>query len=301
MSTSSPAVVVWLLLLLHVLLCSQLPSPVSSQPSTTKGCYQYTPGPPYYGGAISDTNFGDPSLQRIVGVQAYFSPAYQALCNYSMIYDDHYGGYVLGPPHGYGSPACTQFKFYQNTGTYQRDWFSTGGSAQHSQRSAAQLGSASSLQPPSSQPSRSRPAACCRLSLLLRYFTRTNANGIIVFTGFYMRSRCGEQYCVGLGAGSLHRRWRRGRRRAADSTRSWPASLPAQASGYVYSESFNTTTMLHSPYWPDYNDLTMSAITQMAFCWNLTTNYNCNPAHAVAALRRTSSTSPAGRGRAAPV
>ena len=93
---------------------------------------------------------------------------------------------------------------------------------------------------------------------------------MVVYTGFYMKSRCGAEYCGGAGGcpGQL----------AADPNSTYTpfAAIPA-GSGYVYQQATNMTTQIRSAYYPQYSDRYMTCITSMSTCWNLTTVYDCSP------------------------
>ena len=150
----SPASVLWLLLLVHALLCSQLLPVVSGQ--TLYGCYPFTPANAQ-GQTISDGGVVGRN-PRIVGILSWFSPSMDVMCNVSMLYADG-AGYLTGPAHGYGDASCTSQQFAQGTQTYKMDWFYEGGSDQQRLSSAQHC--------PPCLDSRSCPAGCCSVSACL--------------------------------------------------------------------------------------------------------------------------------------
>jgi hypothetical protein len=124
--STSRAVILWLPLLIHALVCSQLLCPAAGQ--AAQGCYPFTPQPTGEKIADSNSSISFNGSARIVGVTSWYSSTMDVICNFTMLYSDGSTGYVDGPTHGYGDSSCDVYTSNENSALFKRDWFFTGGS-----------------------------------------------------------------------------------------------------------------------------------------------------------------------------
>jgi hypothetical protein len=91
---------------------------------------------------------------------------------------------------------------------------------------------------------------------------------LFVFTGLYITSRCGLEYCGGAGGC-------RNSQAVSPNSTLIPLAAATTGSGYTYQQAWNDTSQIRSPYYPTYPDRYMTCITSMSTCWNLTTTVDC--------------------------